>query len=66
MTLTPAEKQSAYRERLKQEQSLHIALEAYVGRELAISRAQGCNLERTQSYARWRWAGVQDGTIASL
>jgi hypothetical protein len=66
MPQSSAERVAAHRERQKIDAVESAALEDYVAREVAISASQGCDLERTEAYARWRWQGVQDGLIASL
>jgi hypothetical protein len=63
---TSAERVAAHRERSKTEGKENADREAYVAREVAVSASQGCDLERTEHYARWRWDCVQDGTVAAL
>lgn len=46
-----------------------VALEAYVARELAITKAQTSDpdkLRRSEAYARWRWREFYAGTVSSL
>lgn len=81
MPLTSAEKMAALRARQKEAEEAQAAEDAYVEREVAITRhmietgalkdldrdGNGLRrLEKSEAYARWRWQGVQDGSIAAL
>jgi hypothetical protein len=81
MPMTSAEKMAALRERQKAAQAASAAEDAYVAREVAITKhqldtgqakdvdADGQSLHRlarSEAYARFRWEGVADGSIAAL
>lgn len=64
MALSAAEKQSAYRSRKRDE-------DAYVKKMMKLETIVGSDGEaaakaRQEAYARWRFKGYHDGTVASL
>ena len=70
MALSAAEKQAAYRERQRQVEATQQLEDAYVERELAVTRAhfgdEPERLERSERYARWRFREHQLGNVAYL
>jgi len=74
-TRSKAERDAAAKRMTKNRPSL--TLDSYVQETLQGARLEGerrgesgellqDRLKRAETYARWRWAGVQDGSVASL
>jgi len=74
-TRSKAERDEVARRMTKNRPSL--TLDSYVQETLQGARLEGerrgesgellqDRLKRAETYARWRWAGVQDGSVASL